>query len=286
MAMSFTKTPYKLAPFTKWTGGKRQLLTEIKKLMPASFDTYYEPFIGGGALFFELAPKKAIINDLNADLITAYTSIKFDVNRLIKVLEQHQTNNSKEYYYDIRSFDRDERIKELEPVERAARILYMLRVNFNGLYRVNSNNQFNTPYGRYKNPKIVDQEKLLNISDYLNNNDITILNTDFSEALVSAKKGDFVYIDPPYVPLTASASFTSYTAEGFGLVEQTRLRDLFVELDKRGVYVMLSNSDTALVHNLYESYSDTTHIVSASRMINSKGAKRGKISEVIITNYK
>ncbi|MGK0555227.1 DNA adenine methylase [Macrococcus capreoli] len=286
MSETFTQTQIKMYPFTKWTGGKRQLLPQLLELMPSEFDTYYEPFVGGGALFFELAHHKAVINDLNTDLINAYTSIRDNVDELIALLETHKLYNSKDYYYGIRSVDRDGRIDKMTEIQRAARILYMLRVNFNGLYRVNSKNEFNTPYGRYKNPKIVDAPNLINISNYLNDNDITILNTDFSEAVKDAKKGDFVYIDPPYAPLTVSASFTSYTADGFNLDEQERLRDLFVELDKRGVYVMLSNSDVSIIHELYKDYADTTHIVQAKRNINSKGDGRGAVNEVIITNYK
>lgn len=282
--MSFTKT--QLYPFTKWVGGKRQLLPALKALLPESFNTYYEPFIGGGALFLELAQKKAVINDYNIDLVNSYLSIRENVNDLILLLESHEIYNSKEYYYETRAVDRDDRINSMTPVERAARIIYMLRVNFNGLYRLNSKGEFNTPYGRYKNPKIVDKENLINISNYLNNNDILILNGDFEQAVSTASEGDFVYFDPPYVPITATSSFTSYTANGFGMEEQRRLRDLFVELDKKGVYVMLSNSDSPIIHELYKDYSETTHIVSANRMINSKGTGRGKINEVIITNYK
>ncbi|MEB6215906.1 DNA adenine methylase [Mammaliicoccus sciuri] len=286
MTKSFTKTHYNMQPFTKWTGGKRQLLPYLKELLPTSFNTYYEPFVGGGALFFDLAHDRAVINDINTDLINAFNSIKSDVDQLIELLETHKLYNSKEYYYGIRGVDRDGRIDTMTPVQRAARILYMLRVNFNGLYRVNSKNQFNTPYGRYSNPKIVDRENLLTISQYLNNNDIEILNTDFEEAVKTAKKGDFCYFDSPYVPLTQTSNFTNYTASGFGLDEQERLRDVFVELDKRGVYVMLSNSDSPIVHELYKDYKNTTHIVSASRMINSKSDGRGKVNEVVITNYK
>lgn len=286
MSETFTQTQTKMYPFTKWTGGKRQLLPQLLELMPSKFDTYYEPFVGGGALFFELAHHKAVINDLNTDLINAYTSIRDNVEELIALLETHKLYNSKDYYYGIRSVDRDGRIDTMTEIQRAARILYMLRVNFNGLYRVNSKNEFNTPYGRYKNPKIVDAPNLLNISNYLNNNDITILNTDFAEAVKDAKKGDLTYFDSPYAPVTTSASFTSYTADGFNLDEQERLRDLFVELDKRGVYVMLSNSDVPIIHELYKDYADTTHIVQAKRNINSKGDGRGAVNEVIITNYK
>ncbi|HEL2219487.1 TPA: Dam family site-specific DNA-(adenine-N6)-methyltransferase, partial [Streptococcus suis] len=157
------RTQPTLQPFTKWTGGKRQLLPVIKSLMPDNYNSYFEPFIGGGAVFFELIPKKAIINDFNSELINCYRQIKDNPQKLIELLTKHQENNSKEYYLELRAVDRDNRINKMTDVERAARIMYMLRVNFNGLYRVNSKNQFNVPYGRYKNPKIVDSELILSI---------------------------------------------------------------------------------------------------------------------------
>lgn len=285
MEKTFTET-VTLTPFTKWVGGKRQLLKELNQLKPSVFETYYEPFVGGGALFFDLKHDKAVINDANEDLINAYLAIRDDVEKLIDYLRKHESNNSKEYYYDLRLADRDGRIHKMDSIEKAARILYMLRVNFNGLYRVNSKGQFNTPYGRYKNPRIVDRENLMNISDYLNKNDITIYNSDFAESVQTAQAGDFVYFDPPYVPVTETASFTSYTANGFNYSEQERLRDLFQELDEKGVYVMLSNSDTPIVHKLYKDYKETTNVVYATRMINSDKNGRGKVGEVIITNYK
>ena len=179
---------YSMKPFTKWVGGKRQLLPQILGISPDKFNKYYEPFVGGGALFFELAPSNATINDSNEELILAYKVIKENVEELIQLLKIHKENNSKEYYLDIRSADRDGRIEVMSDVERAGRILYMLRVDFNGLYRVNSKNQFNVPYGRYKQPKIVDEDNLRNVSEYLKDNDITILNTDFELATKDAKK--------------------------------------------------------------------------------------------------
>ena len=274
-----------LKPFTKWVGGKRQLLPELIELLPSSFGGYYEPFIGGGALFFELAPKQAVINDNNKELVLAYQVIKTDVELLIDELKKHRDNNSKEYYLDLRSADRDGRIYQMTDVERAGRILYMLRVNFNGLYRVNSKNQFNVPYGRYKNPKIVDEDNLRNISEYLNDNDIAILNGDFETATQNAKQGDLVYFDPPYVPLSPTESFTGYTADGFGYEEQVRLRDLFVDLTKRGVYVIVSNSSAELVYELYKPFAKTIFEVGATRMINSNAKKRGKVNELLIANF-
>ena len=274
---------YNLQPFTKWTGGKRQLLGELRSYMPETFGRYFEPFVGGGALFFDLAPEKAVINDFNEELINAYRQIKNNPAELINLLIKHKENNSKDYYLALRSADRDGRISRMTGVERAARILYMLRVDFNGLYRVNSKNQFNVPYGRYKNPKIVDIDLLYQISEYLNENDIEILQTDFAEAVKDAQTGDFVYFDPPYIPLNETSSFTSYTHEGFSYEEQVRLRNTFKELTERGVYAMLSNSSSPLVEELYKDFN--IYFVEAQRTNGAKSSSRGKISEIIVTNY-
>ena len=272
-----------LRPFTKWTGGKRQLLSVIKSLMPESYNRYFEPFVGGGALFFELAPKDAIINDFNSELINCYQQIKDNPSELIKSLSKHKESNSKEYYLNLRSADRDSRIEKMNNVERAARIMYMLRVNFNGLYRVNSKNQFNVPYGRYKNPQIVDSDLIVSIYQYLNENTIHILNGDFEEAVKDVEAGDFVYFDPPYIPLSETSSFTSYTHEGFSYEDQVRLRDTFKKLDEKGAYVMLSNSSSPLVGELYKDFN--IHKVSATRTNGAKSSSRGKIDEIIVTNY-
>ncbi len=274
---------YNLQPFTKWTGGKRQLLGELRSYMPETYGRYFEPFVGGGALFFDLAPEQAVINDFNEELINAYRQIKNNPAELINLLIKHKENNSKDYYLALRSADRDGRISRMTGVERAARILYMLRVDFNGLYRVNSKNQFNVPYGRYKNPKIVDVDLLYQISEYLNENDIEILQTDFAEAVKDAQTGDFVYFDPPYIPLNETSSFTSYTHEGFSYEEQVRLRNTFKELTERGVYAMLSNSSSPLVEELYKDFN--IYFVEAQRTNGAKSSSRGKISEIIVTNY-
>ncbi|EDK68756.1 Site-specific DNA-methyltransferase, putative [Streptococcus pneumoniae SP18-BS74] len=272
-----------LQPFTKWTGGKRQLLPVIRELIPKTYNRYFEPFVGGGALFFDLAPKDAVINDFNAELINCYQQIKDNPQELIEILKVHQEYNSKEYYLDLRSADRDERIDMMSEVQRAARILYMLRVNFNGLYRVNSKNQFNVPYGRYKNPKIVDEELISAISVYLNNNQLEIKVGDFEKAIVDVRTGDFVYFDPPYIPLSETSAFTSYTHEGFSFADQVRLRDAFKRLSDTGAYVMLSNSSSALVEELYKDFN--IHYVEATRTNGAKSSSRGKISEIIVTNY-
>lgn len=272
-----------LQPFTKWTGGKRQLLPVIRELMPKTYNRYFEPFVGGGALFFDLAPKDAVINDFNAELINCYQQIKDNPQELIEILKVHQEYNSKEYYLDLRSADLDERIDMMSEVQRAARILYMLRVNFNGLYRVNSKNQFNVPYGRYKNPKIVDEELISAISVYINNNQLEIKVGDFEKAIVDVRTGDFVYFDPPYIPLSETSAFTSYTHEGFSFADQVRLRDAFKRLSDTGAYVMLSNSSSALVEELYKDFN--IHYVEATRTNGAKSSSRGKISEIIVTNY-
>lgn len=273
----------KLQPFTKWTGGKRQLLPVIKSLMPDNYNGYFEPFIGGGAFFFDLAPEKAVINDFNSELINCYLQIKERPLDLIALLTEHQKNNSKDYFLDLRSADRDGRIDSMTVVERAARIMYLLRVDFNGLYRVNAKNQFNAPYGNYKNPKIVNSELILAISDYLNSADIVITTGDFEKAVESVEAGDFVYFDPPYIPLSETSAFTSYTHEGFSYDDQVRLRDCFKRLDEKGAYVMLSNSSSPLVEELYKDF--IAHKVDVTRTNGAKASSRGKISEIIVTNY-
>ena len=273
----------KLQPFTKWTGGKRKLLPKLKELLPVDYNNYYEPFVGGGALFFELAPKNAIINDFNNELINCYIQIKNNPNKLIESLRKHKEKNSKEYYLEIRGLDRLDCFSNLSGIERAARIMYMLRVNFNGLYRVNSKNQFNVPYGNYSNPKIVDEELINSISDYLNSNEIKIMSGDFEDSLDTVKSGDFVYFDPPYIPLNETSSFTSYTHEGFSYEDQVRLRDTVRKLTKKGVKVMVSNSSSELTIDLYREFN--VHYVDVTRTNGAKSTSRGVVKEVIITNY-
>lgn len=272
-----------MQPFTKWTGGKRQLLPMLREKMPEHYHRYFEPFVGAGALFFDQLPKNAIINDFNAELINCYHQIKGNPSDLIALLTEHQAQNSKEYYLNLRSFDRDERLSNLTETARAARILYMLRVDFNGLYRVNRNNQFNVPYGKYKNPKIVNADLIWEISEYLNENQIEILHGDFEKAVENAQENDFVYFDPPYIPLSETSSFTSYTADGFDMTDQIRLRDTFVKLDQKGVKIMLSNSSSNLTKELYKDF--YIHEIPVKRSNGAKSSSRRKITEVIVTNY-
>lgn len=272
-----------LKPVTKWVGGKRKLLPVLKDIVPTSFNNYYEPFVGGGALLFSLQPKNAIINDANKELIEMYKTIRDSPTAIINNLRKHEMNNSKEYFLNIRELDRKKCFSELSDIDRAARLLYMLRVDFNGLYRVNKKGQFNVPYGKYKNPKIVDEKNIYAVSNYFKNNNIKFYCGDFFKSIENVDRDDLVYFDPPYIPLTATSDFTSYTAEGFTMDDQKRLRDTFFELSKRGAYVILSNSDTQYTRELF--YGANIHEIKVGRSINSNGEKRGKVGEVIVTNF-
>lgn len=280
-----TKNPL-VKPFVKWAGGKRQLMPEIVKYKPKTYKKFIEPFVGGGSVFMTLQNNKTVINDFNSELINTYIVIRDNLGELIQELEKHKENDSKEYFYTLREWDRNGILEEKSNVERASRFIYLNKTCFNGLFRVNSQGQFNVPYGNYKNPNIVNKEVLIADSKFLNKSGIKIMNGDFEKAAKTARKGDFVYFDPPYAPLVEdSQSFVGYTLNGFGYEEQVRLRDLFVELDKKGCFVMLSNSSSKLIHDLYADYKDTTIIIGATRNINSKASGRGKVDEVLIMNY-
>lgn len=279
MAVVLEQLKSETYPIVKWVGGKRQLMFELIKNMPKSYNRYFEPFIGGGALFFELQPENAYISDMNEELINLYTIVRDNVYELIEDLSKHEV--SKEYFLEIRNIDRTEKYAGLSKVERASRFIYLNRTCFNGMYRVNSHGQFNVPYGHYKNPRIIDESNLLNCSDLLKKTEIIC--ADFSEILIKVKKGDFVYFDPPYVPLNETSSFTSYTKDGFNIDMQFKLREVCDELDSMGVKFMLSNSDTKLVNELYANYE--VKKVFASRQINANADGRGKITEVLVRNY-
>ena len=271
-------------PFVKWAGGKRQIIDKLKEYVPEEFDTYYEPFVGGGALLFELSPKKAVINDSNKELMNVFECIKDEkkFESMCRELNLHEREHSEEYYYKIRNLDRDrKKFNRLPDYKRAARTIYLNKACFNGLYRVNSKNEFNVPFGKKTKVNTYEGANLITVSNYLTLNDIKILNIDFEQAVKDAKENDFVYFDPPYDSDTHT--FNSYTEDGFGKEEQKRLAKVFKELDKKGVYVMLSNHNTGLVNELYKGYN--MHKIEAKRNINSKGDKRGKVEELIITNY-
>jgi DNA adenine methylase len=270
-----------LRPFLKWAGGKRQVLPEIRRYYPKRFGCYYEPFLGAGAVLFDLQPNKAVVNDINRELINAYRVIAHDVDALIADLRRHR--NEPSYYYRLRDLDRTHEFQHLTDIERASRIIFLNKTCFNGLFRVNSHGHFNVPYGHYKNPKIVDEAVLRAISEYLNTRDIRLVNADFEEALRDATYGDFVYLDPPYDPVSDTASFTGYNLNGFGRDEQIRLKSVFDDLHRRGCRVLLSNSATAFIKELYRDY--RVEIIGAARAINSDATRRGKVDEVLVMNY-
>lgn len=274
-----------IRPFVKWVGGKRQLLDEIKKYVPSKYSTYYEPFLGGGALFLDEQPDKAIVNDYNCELINAYIVIKNDVHKLIKLLEIHSKNNSEDYFYEIREIDRSDEYSNLTDVEKAARLIYLNKTCYNGLYRVNQAGHFNTPYGRYKNPDIINEPTLKALNRYFNSKDIQFRTGDFEDAVKNIRKGAFVYFDPPYAPASNTANFTGYTDSGFGEAEQIRLKKLCDKLNERGVKFLLSNSKVPFILDLYSESDYIIETVEVKRPINSNPKKRGEVEEVLIRNY-
>lgn len=272
-------------PFLKWVGGKGQLLSQLKTIFPKKYNTYYEPFVGGGAVFFELKPKKAHISDINKVLINTFLMIKNDSEKLIKSLKKIEkeflSKNEKErekFYYDIRN--KFNSLKS-DDSKKVVYFIFLNRTAFNGVYRENSKGLFNVPMGKYKNPKILNEENIKSVSEYLKNTKITC--DSFFNSVKKAKRGDFVYFDPPYYPISETSKFTTYHKDNFNKEDQIKLRDLFVELDKKGVLCMLSNSNTSFIREIYSKYKQIP--VYASRMINSKAEKRGKISELVIINY-
>ncbi len=274
-----------LKPFVKWAGGKTQIIQEILKLIPNSYSTYFEPFLGGGALLFQLKPIKAIVSDYNLELITAYRCFKDDKDYRLMIDEilYHQKNHNEEYYYQVREMDREPGFHDLPNYKRAARMIYLNKSCFNGLYRVNSKGYFNVPSGKYVSVNAYDESLYNNLSTYLSLETISILNADFEEAVSSATKGDFVYFDPPYDTFEDKNNFTTYTKNVFGKEEQRRLSSVFKDLDNRGVKVMLSNHNTDFIRELYSQFN--IRVINARRSINSLSSGRGNVEEVIITNY-
>jgi DNA adenine methylase len=260
-------------PFLKWAGGKRQLLPELTRHVPGGFNRYFEPFLGGGALFFQLRPRKAVLADSNERLIRTYMGVRDDVDEVIRRLKEYPHNPT--FFYSFRERDVDAG----SDAEVASWFIYLNRTGFNGLYRVNRANRFNVPFGRYENPTICDVPTLRACSAALSNADL--LFDDFAKATRKAETGDFVYFDPPYVPLSATSSFTSYTSNGFGPAEQERLRNVARDLKARGVSVLLSNSSVPFVRDLYADGFEVLE-VSATRLVNSKASGRGAIAELVI----
>jgi DNA adenine methylase len=264
-------------PPLKWVGGKTQLLKELLARVPNVYNRYFEPFVGGGALFFALRPNVAYLCDSNAELINLYNVLRFDAVSLIKELQSGRYENTAERFYEIRAWDRDGSV--FSDTERAARTVYLNKTCFNGLYRVNSKGFFNAPYGKYLKPNICNTANLMAVAAALQGA-IPIRN-DFREVEHMVAEGDFVYFDPPYAPLTATSNFTGYTAGGFGPQAQTDLRDMALRMKKAGVHVLLSNSSAPLIEDLYGA-DFTLEPVQARRSINESGDKRGKVKEYLI----
>lgn len=280
--MLVTVNPVVAKPFVKWVGGKRRVIPELLRSLPTTFEHYYEPFIGGGALFFHLRNLNILqdgqitISDFNLRLVRTYKAIRDDVDGVIARLKHHKRHHSKPYFYEVRDVAVDDYKNDADV---AAWFIYLNKTAFNGLYRVNKKNRFNAPMGKYKNPNICDTDNLLICHKALQN--VNILHGSFEKAPSLAQAEDLVYFDPPYVPVSATSSFTSYTNEGFGFKEQELLRDLALDLRKRDVHVMLSNADHELVHELYTDF--TVRQIQVGRAINCKAKARGKVGEVIIT---
>jgi DNA adenine methylase len=270
------------APFVKWAGGKRQIKNEIIPLLPKAITSYCEPFLGGGAILFSIQPVKAIVNDLNAELISVYETIRDNLERLIDALRKHK--NTEEYFYAIRELDRDkDSYRLITKVDKAARLLYLNKTCYNGLFRVNSAGEFNSPFGYYKNPNIVNEPVLRAVSSYLNTGSISFFCEDFAETLKRADAESFVYLDPPYDPLSGTANFTGYMKGGFDKSEQIRLKQCCDDLDARGIKFLLSNSATDFIRELYSGYEIA--VIEAKRAISADAKKRSAVKELLIRNY-
>ena len=286
MAQEYQQITVEPKPFVKWAGGKRQLLAELEKNFPKQFGTYFEPFLGGGAVLFDLLAKKpnlkCSVSDLNSDLVLAYVTIRDKLGRLIESLENHSKNYHKDsidYYYEVRKQEPKSQI------EKVSRLLFLNKTCFNGLYRVNSKGKFNVPLGRYTNPNIVNRENLITASKFLQSEKIKISCRDFESILKDAKKGDFVYFDPPYQPVSDTANFTSYTHRDFTEDDLQRLADLANQLNSKGVHVLLSNSNTKIVKKMFSSKKWKVKEIAVNRAINSNSQKRTGHKEVLIKNY-
>ena len=275
-------------PFIKWVGGKSKLIPELEKYFPKKFNRYFEPFVGGGALFFQIIQNYKVdsssINDINKKLIIAYKQIQKNPKKLIALLKNIETEykklslvDQKKYFYDIREKYNK---KSLDNNTTTAYLIFLNKTCFNGMYRENSKGEYNIPFGDQKNPTICDEENILAVSKSLKNTEIT--NLSFEQAVKKCKKGDFVYFDPPYYPVNATSNFTSYHKNTFGPGDQKKLRDIFTSLTKKGCFVLLSNSNTEFIKDLYKNYKEFFKYIYAARSINSKGNGRGKIKEIAV----
>ena len=272
----------KIIPILKWAGGKRQLLPQILPLIPESIGRYYEPFLGAGAVLFELQPQKAVVNDTNTELINMYQIIKFHPTELIDLLRQYERKHSTEFYYTIRNIDRDtSAFGRLSNLEKAARTIYLNRTCYNGLYRVNKSGFFNTPIGHNSSIQILNEDGILAISEYLNSNEVSFMNGDYKNALAKVTKRDFVFFDPPYYPITRDY-FLRYDRDYFGVKEQEELKSVCDRLTQKGIRFIQTNSDCSEIRELYSEYKQIS--VDVRRCINAKpDGRRGK--ELIICNY-
>lgn len=274
---------FEIKPFVKWVGGKRQIISEIEKRLPKKFNCYYEPFVGGGALFMHLQNNENVINDYSEDLINVYEQIKKNPIELMQQLDEYEIkhSNDEKFYYDIRNMDRENNWNEISLIIKAARFIYLNKACFNGLYRVNKAGYFNVPSNGKRTVKTYEKDNITRLSEFLNKKNIKILSGDFEIACKDAKKGDFIFFDPPYDLLNKS-TFDSYNKDSFGVEGQKRLAKLFKKLDKKGCYVMLTNHNTELINELYKEY--TIDVIKVRRAINSDASKRTG-EETIIYNY-
>lgn len=281
VAVRIEHEPREAAPFVKWVGGKGRLLSQLRPLLPSGVERmrHVEPFVGGGAFFFSRRPRRALLTDINPNLVATYTAIRDDVEGVIGGLRRLAGSHSKERYYQVR--ERYNQGRRVSGSKRAAMFIYLNKTCFNGLHRVNRKGEFNVPMGAYKNPRILNEDGLHAASAALQGSDLRC--ASFDTLLENAKPGDFVYFDPPYEPVSETASFTSYARDGFSRDDQTRLRDVFRALDRRGCKLMLSNSDVPFIRGLYGDFNVET--VAAPRAINCDATKRGKVSELVVRNY-
>lgn len=264
-------------PVLKWAGGKRQMIGQYKNYFPAGYNLYHEPFLGGGAVFFYLAPPVAFLSDCNEELINMYRVIQNKVHPLIADLSRHI--NDRDYYYQVRALD----VSTISDVERASRLIYLNRTCYNGLYRVNRKGEFNVPFGRYKCPRILDRDLLLAVNRVLQG--VVLQKSDFEIVLKNASPGDLVFFDPPYFPVSRTSNFTDFTDQSFGASDHQRLAAVFDELVRRGCLVMLSNSDTPFIRDLFSKYGPGVIPLTANRSINSKADKRGPVGELLICSW-
>ncbi len=273
----------KANPFLQWVGGKREFINNYNDYFPKNYGNYHEPFLGGGAVLFHLDPCNAYVSDLNLELVQSYNAIKDTPEEIIRLLKKLKFKHSKELYYAVRSLDREHNFETVSPHEIAARMIYLNQTGFNGVYRVNKKGQYNVPIGSSLNRLICDEENILKVSEFLNNQNIDIKHRDYSTVLEYAKSGDFVYLDPPYAPAGGYSDFVRYTKEQFGLQDQQNVGEVFKKLDEIGCKVAMSNADVEVVRDIYDGF-DFLPVLS-SRNLSSKKDTRGKVKEVLVVNY-